>query len=648
MIEINKIYCGDCTELLKHLDDNSIDSIVTDPPYGWSFMGKKWDYDIPPIEIWQECLRVLKPGGHILSACGTRTYHRMAVAIEDAGFEIRDLIAWVYGSGFPKSLNVGKAVDKRGGVSVSWFGKWLREWREKENIPQKEIAKLFPSKTGGLTGCVANWELGLNMPTNEQFNLICKTFNLPFAGLKEAEREIIGKDKNWGEKGVVPLTGYKEFDITKGNSPYEGYGTALKPAMELFCMARKPLSENNIASNVLKWGTGGINIDGCRVPTAEKMSYSTSEEKGVTNFGTGTSEQHEAGRFPANIIHDGSDEVVGLFPYSKVGERKKGQLRHTKNGDINFTGNTYTTNNYPANEGSAARFFKVCNIDNYCFLCYNTLHKDNNKEDKWKLINVDTVEKNLKNIQAIKESIARLNVQDWLVEKSVQFVRSVVNLCDSCVMNFVREVVLISDYQEGAQYQEESQVMQDFIGNSKKCILIQNLVSCVEKWESIDTTQTTTSLLKLFGSANRAIINYIQKTRKSEPNRLIYTPKASKAERNMGCEGLEKKKIRNHGDPAGHLNQFSGEYGTEDWKKKNPANPQSNHHPTVKPIALMKYLCRLITPPQGIVLDPFAGSGSTLIAAEQEDFNYIGIELEEEYVQIAEARLNYKRQLTLI
>ena len=111
MLELNNIYQGDCTELLKHLDDNSIDSIVTDPPYGWSFMGKKWDYDIPKVEVWQECLRILKPGGHMLSACGTRTYHRMAVAIEDAGFEIRDIIAWIYGSGFPKSLSIGKAID---------------------------------------------------------------------------------------------------------------------------------------------------------------------------------------------------------------------------------------------------------------------------------------------------------------------------------------------------------------------------------------------------------------------------------------------------------------------------------------------------------------------------------------------------------
>ena len=109
---VNKVIQGDSLEVLKTLPDNSIDAVITDPPYGLSFMGKKWDYDVPSEEIWRECLRVLKHGGYLLAFAGTRTQHRMAVRIEDAGFEIRDMIAWVYGSGFPKSLNIGKAVDK--------------------------------------------------------------------------------------------------------------------------------------------------------------------------------------------------------------------------------------------------------------------------------------------------------------------------------------------------------------------------------------------------------------------------------------------------------------------------------------------------------------------------------------------------------
>jgi len=337
----------------------SVDAIITYPPYELGFMGKKWDASgiAYNVELWQECLRVLKPGGHFIAFGGTRTYHRMAVAIEDAGFEVRDMLEWIYNSGFPKSLNVGKAVDKRSGVSISWFGKWLREWREKENIPQKEIAKLFPSKTGGLTGCVANWELGLNMPTNEQFNLICKTFNLPFDSLEEAEREVIGKDKNWGEKGVVPLTGYKEFDITKGNSEWEGFGSALKPAHEPIIMARKPLSEKTIVENVLKHGTGAIDIDGCRIPTREKTQSKGAKETS-NNYGKISVEAEkdkypmELDRFPANIICTDDALNDGVMTKSVSGGKSTGRnFGGASEKDMDRTGHS--------DSGSKSRYFDI-------------------------------------------------------------------------------------------------------------------------------------------------------------------------------------------------------------------------------------------------------------------------------------------------
>jgi DNA modification methylase len=196
------LHVGNCLDVMRDMEENSVDSIVTDPPYGLAFMGKRWDYDVPSVEIWAECLRVLKPGGHLLAFAGTRTQHRMAVRIEDGGFEIRDMIAWVYGSGFPKSHN-----------------------------------------------------------------------------------------GPWG-------------------------GTALKPALEPITMARKPL-EGTVAANVQEWGTGGLNIDGCRVPGA-KHTQSTSHPGG--QHGTfrplaarGAQLDDGTGRWPANLIHDGSDEVVGLL-----------------------------------------------------------------------------------------------------------------------------------------------------------------------------------------------------------------------------------------------------------------------------------------------------------------------------------------------
>jgi DNA modification methylase len=194
-----KLLLGDCLEVLKPLPENSVDAVVTDPPYGLSFMGKKWDYDVPSVEIWKECLRVLKPGGHLLSFAGTRTHHRICSAIEDAGFEIRDMIAWVYGSGFPKSLNIGKAVDKLQGNK---------------------------RKSLGITKGVGN-------------------------NNTESMNSGVSKSSEFNH----------EYELTKGTSEWEGWGTALKPALEPITVARKPLSEKSVAENCLKWGTGGINID---------------------------------------------------------------------------------------------------------------------------------------------------------------------------------------------------------------------------------------------------------------------------------------------------------------------------------------------------------------------------------------------------
>ena len=302
---MNNVVHGDCLEVLRTLVDNSIDSIVTDPPYGLSFMGKHWDYDVPAVEIWAECLRVLKPGGHLLAFAGTRTQHRMAVRIEDAGFEIRDMIAWVYGSGFPKSLDVSKAIDKRGGASVAWFGPWFRKWRESNGITQKQVAALFPSKTGGLTGCVANWELGLNMPTPEQFNLIRDTFGLPFGSVEEAEREVVARQRGT-TLAVAPGQDNDRCPTTLDI-------TALKPALEPITVARKPLI-GTVAENVLEHGTGVINVDGCRVGT----EVLPAQVRGITRMGTfegadGNETPERMGRWPANLIHDGSEEPTGLL-----------------------------------------------------------------------------------------------------------------------------------------------------------------------------------------------------------------------------------------------------------------------------------------------------------------------------------------------
>lgn len=373
MLEINKIYCMDCLEGMKQLDDNSIDAIITDPPYEINFMCKKWDstgiaYN---IGVWKECYRILKPGGHLLSFGGSRTYHRMACAVEDTGFEIRDMINWVYGSGFPKSLDISKAIDKRGGKTIGWFGEWLRKYRTEKGISQKEICELggFYDKVNH-GGMVTNWELGYNLPTVEQFNRICEILHLPFVKMEEAEREIVGKGTSgktaiWQEQG-----GMGDFDLTIPSSSeakeWDGWGTALKPAHEPIVLARKTLSEKTVAENVLRWGVGGLNIDECRIPLdgepnptgSAKRVFKSNQYTDDKIYGDNTTTSN-LGRFPANFIHDGSDEVEVEF--AKAGILRSGDncirqkegyfFEHGglgKKGDIQIT---------YGDVGSASRFF---------------------------------------------------------------------------------------------------------------------------------------------------------------------------------------------------------------------------------------------------------------------------------------------------
>jgi len=387
----HQLHHGDCLEVLRSMPDCSVDSIVTDPPYGLSFMGKKWDYDVPSVDVWVECLRVLKPGGHLLAFAGTRTQHRMAVKIEDAGFEIRDMIAWVYGSGFPKSLDVSKAIDKAAGA-------------EREVVGRKAVTRVMDGS------------------------------------------DLVGGNVRAGFVSVTAPS-------TDAAKEWQGWGTALKPALEPITVARKPLI-GTVAENVLQYGTGAINVDGGRVGTGDDRTSGGATGKridadggysGGWGFAQDGVKRASGGRWPANFIHDGSDEVLGLFPQSK----STGGTNPSNPNVIYGKRDSLTYFNY-GDSGSAARFF--------------------------------------------------------------------------------------------------------------------------------------------------------------------YCAKASKADR--------------------------GE----------------NHHPTVKPTDLMRYLCRLVTPPNGIVLDPFNGSGSTGCAAVLEGFQYIGIEREAEYIAISEKRIEARskqvqeqpKQLTLL
>lgn len=369
-----QLYQGDCLEVMRTLPDGCMDSVVTDPPYGLKFMGKHWDHGVPSAKVWAEVLRVLKPGGYLLSFGGTRTYHRMTCAIEDGGFEIRDQIGWCFGSGFPKSHN-----------------------------------------------------------------------------------------GEWG-------------------------GTALKPAWEPICMARKPLI-GTVEQNWQAHGTGALNIDTCRVETDDNLNggaYSggAKDLSNATSYATGVNAGEfvqPVGRWPANLIHDGSDEVLAAFPQAP------GQLAPES-----FTAPSSKTRNTFGERGRRKGGFG-----------------------------------------------------DVGAEKG-------------------------DPVPNGPMYSDK-------------------------------------------GSAAR----------------FFYCAKASRKDRNDGVEHLTSKPLL-----WSSGTQSPGTFQAEGTDRTSP-----NNHPTVKPTDLMRYLCRLVTPAGGLILDPFMGSGSTGRGAVLEGFDFIGIEREESYIQIAKARI---------
>ena len=297
---------ADCLDAMKRMPDSCIDAIVTDPPYGLNFMGKNWDHGVPGVEFWKEALRVAKPGAHLLSFGGARTFHRIACAIEDAGWEVRDVIMWVYSSGFPKSMDISKAIDKKLGA--------------------KRVER------GGIGEHEGTIDFGMKNR--------CPKCGKPF---------FSGNPCTCPREDLIP--------ITEEAKKWSGWGTCLKPAYEPVIVARKPL-EGTVVDTVLKYGTGGINIDECRVPTDEVVKIHSPAQKTIYDSGhkdMGTWTENK-GRFPANVIHDGSDEVVELFP-----DNVKGGTWNNTKGARHFENNgkptEYTNKGSDNSVGSAARFF---------------------------------------------------------------------------------------------------------------------------------------------------------------------------------------------------------------------------------------------------------------------------------------------------
>ena len=566
---------GDCFDKLKQMPDNSVESIVTDPPYGISFMNKHWDYSIPSVDIWKECLRVLKPGGHILVACGTKTQHRMAVNIEDAGFEIRDLVAWIYGSGFPKSTNIKKAIEKD----------YLCQFLDNVKLVKQPLQHFQVESKGEKIGSVLIPVVISQEEGQENLMVIGKVERL----LDPMDTYLFASTEKINLNTILFLKKKLEGNLKKGNTvitltelekiidlkiwklfqfPNTLSGimttnhTALKPAMELWTLARKPLSEKTVVANVLKHGTGGINIDGCRVEGklgGDPNRFAKTDGGSFVAFNT-PPVVRESGRFPANVLHDGSEEVEEQFPKATQGHWSK----TTTKGFGKFGGGTseYLGVGEKAAPGSASRFF-------YC-------------TDPTKISNEKT-ETHSKSSKAAKGKGIYGEFGSVETEKK-DYGRFPANLIHDGSEEVVEKFPDRKGFSGGGQ------------GNGwhKKHTKMEKQLFCDD------------------GSASR----------------FFYCAKAGKKERNKGCNELPDKKI-----------SIQQPHNSKTLDERYEITSKNNH-PTVKPVALMRYLCRMITPIGGTVLDPFMGSGSTGIAAKAEGFNFIGIEREQNYFEIAEKRIN--------
>lgn len=634
--ESYKLYQGNMLDMLEVIELNSIDSIITDPPYELNFMSKGWDNAGVSFQTdtWKKCYEVLKPGGYLLAFGGSRTFHRIACAIEDAGFEIRDTIMWLYGSGFPKSMDISKQIDKmpnRSRKNVIRIGEIIKENRNKNNLTQKQLGELI-----GVSRELINlYEIKGNnqqqIPTQEQWPKIKEVLKLNDEYdyiFIEAEREVIGIKKSGGASAWIngmnnkeneeqKYTGFSEWEITAPTTDlakqWQGWGTALKPSFEPIIVARKPF-KGSLVDNVIENGVGGINIDECRVKTTDVWH----RKKAETNTAIGyqrknksmyaqksEGEMNENGRFPANTIltYDETDfdEVCGGFPQSKG----KGHFpKNNKNGVSIFnTNNLEQEEKYLNDSGSASRYFYNAKaskrdrdeglpnkwLDNLELIVY-----DNIGDELWKDKITIKEENKVKHLEDMAASLQKV-----IEEYGIQTKKDI----DLNTLLYGKKS--LEKYLKENKYTTKTEI------NSTTVSQILNLLT-------LYTTKENTQDVKLETENGINHVEIVENT-----NQLEIIIKGNQ-ELVPGANNVVLKMLLK-------INEKEGR----------------NEHCTVKPTDLMQYLVRLITPDGGTILDPFNGSGSTGKAVMYENkersknYKYIGIELTEEYLPISKARIEY-------
>ena len=629
---MHTIIHGDCLEELKKLDDSSVDAVITDPPYGLSntkpkqvadvlkawvtgdtvsvpakrggFMGADWDSFVPPPAVWEECMRVLKPGGHMAVFAGARTQDLMGLSIRLAGFEIRDTLGWIYGSGFPKSMDVSKAIDKAAGA-------------------EREV-------------------VGVQRRFNEPSGIV----NIGQGERVEIERKI-----------TTPAT-----DAAK---QWDGWGTALKPAIEPIILARKPL-DGTVANNVLAHGVGGLNIDACRVSTDDDTSRPPGRDGGNATWDLSSREKpsvsHAAGRFPANVL---LDEHAAKEMDKQSGVLQSGKMKptHTTASRDVFGQNAkggYVTMETYGDSGGASRFFPVFKSE------------EETPETKGRFpANVLLDEHAAKEMD---EQSGVLKTGAWNGNRSTP------------------KTDAVYGYREGGN---ESSRPADSGGASRffpvfkyqakapkkeRPVIYKNNCEC-EEWQSQqkDTTGSTATAETSWStstSGNSTTEKCQQDTTSTTSTTISSTIESRTSNVLAGSTISEstqdaKSEMANGGNPAesaeslnqseqntgisakrgGHSTDDAGHATSEKWYTTSECEKCGEprlkvQHATVKPLALMEWLVSLIVPPGGVVLDPFAGSGTTLQAALNKGFNPIGIEQDADYIQLIHQRLEGGEQST--
>ena len=387
-MKLNQILQGDCIEVMKTMEENSIDTIITDPPYGLSFMGKKWDYDVPSVEVWKEMLRIAKPGATLLTFAGTRTQHRIAINVEDAGWILKDCIMYLYGSGFPKATDISKQLDKRNGKPIRSveLEKYLSDSISKKYNKHYKLAEEMNVNESMIRHWTGKAGKQFIIPTKKQYNLLKKKLRLDnrfdeLVEWEEAKREIIGK-ANYKTLNEAPMVGAdcsqenRSFkDITQPQTPeaklWNGWKShGLKPAYEPILVAMKP-NDKTYANNALKWGVSGLNIDGGRIEYKKEDAENrlkrdgknkTRKEKHKGFLGYATKEETHTeiskGRFPANIL---LDEEAARMLDEQSGESKSGKYKGqgSKSGGIWQKSTGLPAGEEYGDKGGASRFFKV-------------------------------------------------------------------------------------------------------------------------------------------------------------------------------------------------------------------------------------------------------------------------------------------------